>query len=93
MEWARLGADKGEVNSIYLLGDCYWREKIRRLEASVWVWVEKAAEKGLRAAQLQTGRLYRDGAPGVEKNLGKAVKWLEIAYPSGVSKMTFLVLS
>lgn len=80
MEWARLGADKGEVNSIYLLGDCYWREK-NIAEASVWF--EKAAEKGLRAAQLQTGRLYRDGAPGVEKNLGKAVKWLEIAYPSG----------
>ena len=80
MEWARLGADKGEVNSIYLLGDCYWREK-NIAEASVWF--EKAVEKGLRAAQLQTGRLYRDGAPGVEKNLGKAVKWLEIAYPSG----------
>lgn len=80
MEWARLGADKGEVNSIYLLGDCYWREK-NIAEASVWF--EKAAEKGLRAAQLQTGRLYRDGAPGVEKNFGKAVKWLEIAYPSG----------
>ena len=80
MEWAKLGADKGEVNSIYLLGDCYWREK-NISEAAVWF--EKAAEKGLRAAQLQTGRLYRDGAPGVEKNLGKAVKWLEIAYPSG----------
>lgn len=51
MEWARLGADKGEVNSIYLLGDCYWREK-NIAEASVWF--EKAAEKGLRAAQLQT---------------------------------------
>ncbi len=80
IEWAKLGAEKGEVNSIYLLGECYWRKN--NIPEAI-VWFEKAAEKGLKAAQLQTGRLYRDGAPGLEKNIYKALDWLEKAYPVG----------
>lgn len=43
------------------------------------VWFEKAAEKGLEPAQLQTGRLYRDGTKGIQKNPVKAAFWLQKA--------------
>ncbi len=64
MEWARLGADKGEVNSIYLLGDCYWREK-NIAEASVWF--EKAAEKGLRARSASDWKTLSRWSTGSRK--------------------------
>ncbi len=73
MQWAQLGAEKGEVNAMYLLGECYWTQ---RKFAKALEWFEKAAGKGLEAAQLQTGRIYRDGAEGVRPNPQKAVQWL-----------------
>lgn len=42
---------------------------------------EKAAEMGLTAAELQTGRIYLYGAEGVAKNPAKAVYWMKKAAP------------
>ncbi len=76
IHWAQEGANKGEVNAMYLLGELRWTERNFPEAAS---WFEKAAEKGLPAAQLQTGRIYRTGEEGVKANPEKAVKWLSLA--------------
>ncbi len=71
--WAKAAAKKGGVNAMFYLGECYWN---RQDYPQALSWFEKAAEKGLGAAELQTGRLYRDGAQGVEPDPVKAVQWL-----------------
>lgn len=89
MEWAEAAAKKGQVHAMYLLGECYWKEKDYKQAA---FWFEKAAEKGLVAAQLQTGRLYRDGTPDVKPDISKAVKWLEKSANSGAKEDIYSLL-
>lgn len=74
MHWARIAANKGGVNAMYYLGECYWNKQNPK---EALVWFEMAAEKGLTPAQLQVGRIYRDGAEGVAKDPKKAAEWLK----------------
>lgn len=76
--WAKAAAKKGGVNAMFYLGECYWN---RQDYPQALSWFEKAAEMGLGAAELQTGRLYRDGAQGVDPDPVKAVLWLTKAAP------------
>lgn len=74
MYWATIAAEKGGINAMYFLGECFWNKQNPK---EALVWFEKAAEKGLSPAQLQVGRIYRDGADGVAKDLKKAAYWLK----------------
>ena len=76
--WAKAAADKGSVNGTYYLGELYWNAK--EVPEALKCF-EKAAEMGLTAAELQTGRIYLYGAEGVAKNPAKAVYWMKKAAP------------
>ena len=76
--WAKAAADKGSVNGTYYLGELYWNAK--EVPEALKCF-EKAAEMGLTAAELQTGRIYLYGADGVPKNPAKAVYWMKKAAP------------
>ena len=73
--WAKAAADKGSVNGTYYLGELYWNAK--EVPEALKCF-EKAAEMGLTAAELQTGRIYLYGAA---KNPAKAVYWMKKAAP------------
>lgn len=74
--WAKASSEKGSVNGTYYLGELYWNSNNA---PEALKYFEKAAEMGLRPAELQTGRLYRDGADGIKKNPIKAATWLSKA--------------
>lgn len=76
--WAKAAADKGSVNGTYYLGELYWNAK--EVPEALKCF-EKAAEMGLTAAELQTGRIYLYGAEGVPKNPEKAIFWMKKAAP------------
>lgn len=76
--WAKAAADKGSVNGTYYLGELFWNAK--EVPEALKCF-EKAAEMGLTAAELQTGRIYLYGAEGVPKNPSKAVYWMKKAAP------------
>lgn len=71
--WAKAASEKGSKNGAYYLGELYWNEN-NGLNAIRYF--EKAAEMGLPEAQLQSGRLYRDGTEQIKKDPEKALFWL-----------------
>ena len=58
----------------------YWAKAAKEVPEALKCF-EKAAEMGLTAAELQTGRIYLYGAEGVAKNPAKAVYWMKKAAP------------
>lgn len=72
-------AEKGHVNSQYMLGRCYDSGKgIRQDDAEAVKWFRKAAEQGQPEAQYQLGCCYALGR-GVRQDYIEAVNWFRKA--------------
>ena len=92
--WAKAACEKGSKNGAYYLGELYWNENDGQ---NALKYFEKAAEMGLPEAQLQTGRLYRDGSEKITKDPEKALFWLtralSICSPEDILSICHLYLA
>src|SRR5437879_2568753 len=69
--------DQHQLGLRYLTGD-----GVPKDEATAFIWIRRAAEKGLLEAQSNLGLLYGKGY-GVEQNVTQAVQWFRKAADQG----------
>ncbi|MFV2055822.1 MAG: hypothetical protein ACC707_05105 [Thiohalomonadales bacterium] len=75
-------ARRGNVDAQFNIGMQYFETGIEYQAAAKWL--RKAAEHDHAGAQLQLGKMYRDGI-GVKKSDSEAIKWLRLASSWGIS--------
>jgi hypothetical protein len=77
-EWLPL-AEHGGPEIQYVVGVTYVHEGPAQNYAQAAKWYERAAKQGYPDAQFQLGRLYVNGAPGVQRNYTVAAQWYLMA--------------
>ena len=80
------GADKGDKNSMYWLGQLYAQGLgVAPDYNTARTWYQKAADHGNATALYSIGLLYFEGGPGMAKDCGLARQWLTKAVQRGVT--------
>ncbi len=80
------GADKGDKNSMYWLGQLYAQGLgVAPDYNSARTWYQKAADHGNATALYSIGLLYFEGGPGMAKDCTLARQWLTKAVARGVT--------
>jgi uncharacterized protein len=80
------GAEKGDKNSMYLLGNLYAQGLgVAPDFSAARSWYQKAAEHGNATALYSIGLLYFEGGPGMAKDCTVARQWLTKAAARGVT--------
>ncbi|MGC1407949.1 MAG: leucine-rich repeat domain-containing protein [Acetobacteraceae bacterium] len=81
-----LGAEKGDKNSMYSLGQLYALGLgVARDYGKALSWYKQAADHGYPTALYSIGLLYFEGGPGMAKDCTAAREWLTKAVARGVS--------
>ena len=84
-----LAANKGYLDSQFLLADCYFRaEGVEEDFEKAVIWWTMAANQGHPGSQSNLGNCYAAGV-GVEVNPEKAVEWWTLAANQGVAEAQF----
>ena len=80
------GAEKGDSNSMYWLGQLYGRGLgVAPDYNAARVWYQKSADHGSAIAVYSIGLLYLEGGPGMARDCNLAREWLTKAVARGVS--------
>ncbi len=81
-----LGAEKGDRNSMYSLGQLYAQGSgVARDYRKALYWYQQAADHGYPTALYSIGLLYFEGGPGMPKDCALAREWLTKAVARGVA--------
>jgi hypothetical protein len=86
------GAEKGDRNCMYLLGNLYAQGLgVAPDYRTARSWYEKAGEHGYATGFYSIGLLYFEGGPGLAKDCALAHQWLTKAAASGVREAQSLL--
>jgi hypothetical protein len=85
-DFYELGADKGNAECMYWLGQLYAEGLgVKSDYTLAQSWYQKSANQGYAPALYSIGLLYLKGGPGIEQDSITACKWFRIAAERGVS--------
>lgn len=77
-------AEGGNSKAQFSLGYMFDREDtIKNNKLAAVKWYEAAANDGNTRAQVNLGRIFEQGAPGVEQNWDAAIRWYQMAADAG----------
>jgi TPR repeat protein len=78
----RAPAEQGDLSAQVRLGDaCVSGEGVEVNPAEAASWYRRAAERGDTDAQIKLASLDRTGAPGIDRDLLAALRWLTPLLP------------
>jgi TPR repeat protein len=78
----RAPAEQCDLSAQVRLGDaCVSGEGVEVNPAEAASWYRRAAERGDTDAQIKLASLYRTGAPGIDRDLLAALRWLTPLLP------------
>ena len=81
-----LGADKGDAECMYGLGQLYAEGSgVNSDYTSAQSWYQKSADQGYAPALYGIGLLYLKGGPGIKQDSITACRWFRMAAERGVS--------
>ncbi len=85
-DFYELGANKGNAECMYWLGQLYAEGSGVKSDYSLaQSWYQKSANQGYAPALSSIGLLYMKGGPGIKQDSITACKWFRIAAERGVS--------
>lgn len=85
--WLKMAAEKGNVDALYYVGECYWYglSSVDEDSEEAFKWYQKAALREDMKAQFALGRMYQSG-DGVGKDEKEAVKWFRKSAEHGLNE-------